>query len=127
MSRALLLGTILFASLILSTSWAQNKAESTQTGIHFPFTKTISQWEYSCQGGDACTFVCPGGGVTQVTKLRLYLGAVSIDGGQNIPAVFYEFNSRQFLQGSGFGMSSVFSTLSCQMSGMTLDYYGPPK
>ena len=127
MLRALFLGTILFADLIFSTAWAQNKAEPTQTGPHFPFTRTIFQWEYSCQGGEACSFICPGGVQTQVTKVRLYLGAVSIDGSQNIPAVYYEYNSRQFPQGSGFGISNGVSTLYCQMSGMTLDYYGPPK
>jgi hypothetical protein len=132
MSRALFLGTLLFAGLFLSTSWAQkswaqNKAEPTQTGPHFPFTKTIFQWDYSCLGGVACSFVCPGGEGTQVIKLRLYLGTVSIDGSQTIPAVFYEFNSRQFPQGSGFSMSTGLAALSCQVSGMTLDYYGPPK
>ena len=132
MSRALFVGTILFAGLIFSTSWAQkswaqNKPEPTQIGPHFPFTKTIFQWEYSCQGGEACSFLCPGGVITQVTKVRVYLGAVSIDGSQNTPAVYYEYNSRQFPNGSGFGISSGVSTLYCQMSGMTLDYYGPPK
>jgi hypothetical protein len=59
--------------------------------------------------------------------VRVYLGAVSFDGSQNFPAVYYEYHSRQFPQGSGFGVSTGVSTLYCQMSGMTLDYYGPPK
>jgi hypothetical protein len=127
MSRALLLGTLLFSGAFLSMAWAQNETGPIRTGPHFPFTKTISQWDYSCSGGLACSFVCPGGEGTQVIKLRLYLGTVSFDGNQNAPAVFYEFNSRQFPLASGFSMSTGLGTLSCQVSGMTLDYYGPPK
>jgi hypothetical protein len=127
MSRVSFLVTLLSAGLFLSTSWAQNKTEPTQTGPHFPFTKTIFQWDYSCPGDLACSFVCPGGEGTQVIRLRLYLGTVSFDGSQNIPAVFYEFNSRQFPHGSGFSISTGLSTLSCQVNGLTLDYYGPTK
>jgi hypothetical protein len=127
MSRALFLGTLLLAGPLLSTAWAQNETTPTQTGPHFPFTKTISQWEYSCTAGLARSFVCPGGEGTQVIKLRLYLGTVSIDGSKNTPAVFYEFNSRQFPHASGFSMSNGLGTLSCQVNGMILDYYGPSK
>ena len=127
MSRALFVGTLLFAGPFLSVAWAENETGPAQTGPHFPFTKTISRWDYSCPGGLACSFVCPGGEGTQVNKLRLYLGTVSFDGSQSAPAVFYEFNSRQFPLASGFSMSTGIGTLSCQVSGMTLDYYGPPK
>jgi hypothetical protein len=126
MSRTLFLGTLL-AGPLLSMAWAQNETTPTQTGPHFPFAKTISQWEYSCPGGLACSFVCPGGEGTQVIKLRLYLGTVSIDGSKNTPAVFYEFNTRQFPHASGFSMSNGLGTLSCQVNGMILDYYGPSK
>ena len=74
MSRALFLGTLLFAGPFLNMSWAQNKTEPTQTRLSFPFTKTTFQWEYSCPGGVACSFICPGGEATQVIKLSLYLG-----------------------------------------------------
>ena len=129
MSRALFLGTLLLAGpcLSLSMAWAQNETGQTQTGPHFPFTKTISEWDYSCTGGLACSFVCPGAEGTQVAKLRLYLGTVSLDGSQNAPALFYEFNSRQFPHASGFSVSAGLGILSCQINGMTLDYYGPPK
>jgi hypothetical protein len=127
MSRALFLGTLLLASPFSSMAWAQNEAGPTQTGPHFPFTKTISQWDYSCLGSLACSFICPAGEGTQVFKLRLYLGTVSFDGSQNYSAVFYEFNSKQFPYASGFSMSTGLGTLSCQVRGMTLDYYGPPK
>jgi len=127
MSRALFLGTLLFAGLFLSMSWAQNKTEPTQTRPPFPFTKTTFQWEYSCPGGVACSFSCPGGETTQVIKLSLYLGTVSFEGSQTAPAVFYEFNTRGFPHASGFSISTGLSSLSCQVNGMTLDYSGPPK
>jgi hypothetical protein len=127
MSRALLLGTLLLTGLFLSAARAQNEAGQNRTGLHFPFAKTIAQWDYSCSGGQACSFVCPGGEATQVIRLRLYLGTASFDGNQNTPALFYEFNTRQFPNASGFSVSTGLATLSCQVSGMTLDYYGPPK
>jgi len=71
MSRALFLGTLLFAGPFLNMSWAQNNTEPTQTRPRFPFTKTTFQWEYSCPGGVACSFICPGGEATQVIKLSL--------------------------------------------------------
>jgi hypothetical protein len=121
MSRALFLGTLLFAGPFLNMSWAQNKTEPT-----FPFTKTTFQWEYSCPGGAACSFICPGEEGIQVIKLSLYLGTVSFDGSQNAPAVFYEFNTRGFPHAS-FSISTGLSSLSCQVNGMTLDYSGSPK
>jgi hypothetical protein len=57
MSRALFLGTLLFAGPLLSMAWAQNETGPTQTGPHFLFTKTTSQWDYSCQVELAHSFV----------------------------------------------------------------------
>jgi hypothetical protein len=127
MSRALFFGTLLFAGPFLSMSWAQNMAKPTQAGPPFPFTKTIFQWDYSCPAGIGCSFVCPGGDASHVTKLSLYLGTVSFDDSLNAPAVFYEFVTREFPHASGFSISARFSNLSCQVNGMTLDYSGPPK
>jgi hypothetical protein len=59
MSRALFLGTLLFAGLFLNMSWAQNKTEPSQTRPPFPFTKTtfelvlgngILRWQPKCPG-----------------------------------------------------------------------------
>ena len=127
MSRALFLGTLLFAGPLSSMSWAQNKTEPTQTGPPFPFTKTTFQWDYSCPGATACSFVCPGGEVLHVIKLSLYLGTVLFDSSQNAPAVFYEFKTREYPYASGFSISPGLTTLSCQVNGMTLDYSGPRK
>jgi hypothetical protein len=128
MSRALLLGTPLFAGPFLSMSWAQNKTEPIQTETRFPFTKTTFQWDYSCPVGITCSFACPPGGeATHVIKLRLYLGTVLFDSSQNAPAAFYELNTREYPHASGFSINPGLTTLSCQVNGMTLDYSGPPK
>ena len=128
MSRALFLGTLPFAGPFLSMSWAQNKTEPTQTEPRFPFTKTTFQWDYSCPVGKTCSFACPPGGeATHVIKLRLYLGTVLFDTSQNAPAVFYEFNTREYPHASGFSINPGLTTLSCQVNGMTLDYSGQPK
>jgi hypothetical protein len=127
MSRPLFLAALLFVGPLLSTAPAQDETGPIQTGPHFPFSKTIFQWSYSCPGGVACSFICPGGDGIQIAKLRLYLGTVSFDGSQDAQAVFYEFSSRQFPSGSGFSVATGRGALSCQVNGMTLDYYGPPK
>jgi hypothetical protein len=127
MLRPLRLGTLVCASSLLSISWAQNKIESTQTGPPFPFAATVYQWDYSCPNGISCSFICPGGEAGHVIKLSLFLGTVPFEGGQSARAVFYEYTTREFPHASGFGISGGLNTLTCQISGMTLDYSGSPK
>lgn len=141
MLRALVLGTVLLAGPLLSMAWTQNswtqnswaqnssaqdKTEPTRTGPPFPFSKTTFRWDYSCPANIACSFTCPGGESSHVIKLSLYLGTVSFDGGQNTPAMFYEFVTREFPHASGFSISARLNNLSCQVNGMTLDYSGSP-
>jgi hypothetical protein len=126
MSRTLSIGTLTFAFLSLNVCWAQIKADEPA----FPFTKSIFRWEYSCPTGINCTFACPGGQTTaadHLSKLRLYLGTMSIEGGQTVPAIFYEFSTREFPHASGFSIASGLSSLSCRALGMVLDYSGPSK
>jgi hypothetical protein len=127
MSRTLSLGALLFAFLSLDVSWAQNKADEPA----FPFTKSIFRWQYTCPAGIGCSFTCPGqpppGIVAHLSKLRLYLGTISIDGGQTVPALFYAFSTREVPQGSGFSIGTGLSNLSCYVFGMTLDYSGPSR
>ena len=69
-----------------------------------------------------------GADMTTVTmKLRLYLAAMSIDGSQTVPAIFYEYSTRELPQASGFSIGSSLSNLSCYVQGMALDYSGPLK
>ena len=62
-----------------------------------------------------------------LSKLRLYLGTISIDGGQTVPAIFYEFATREFPHASGFSIGSGLSILSCRALGLALDYSGPAR
>ena len=128
MTRTLSFGTLMFAFLSLNVCWAQSKADEPA----FPFTKTIFRWDYSCPTGISCSFTCPGQGgqagtADHLSKLRLYLGTISIDGGQNVPVIFYEFSTREYPHASGFSIGSGLSILSCRVLGMALDYSGPSK
>jgi hypothetical protein len=125
MSRTPSLAVLAYVFLSLNVCWAQNKADEPP----FPFTKSIFRWDYSCPTGINCSFDCPGvnAAMDPSSKLRLYLGAVSIDGGQTVPAIFYEFSARGVPNASGFSIGSGLTTLSCRILGMTLDYSGPSK
>jgi len=132
MSRKLclgMLGTLLFAGIFLSASWAQNKAEPVQPLPLFPGKSEIAfQWSYSCASDKACSFSCPGaGGASHVTKLTIYLRTIPIGDNQPAPALFYDFSTREIPYGSGFSIGTGLTSLSCQVNGMTLDYSGPPK
>jgi hypothetical protein len=86
------------------------------------------EWQYSCANGKGCSFLCPGaGGGNNVTKLAIHLGTISLAGTQNAVGIFYEFSTMEIPRGNGFSMTTGISTLSCQVSGMTLDYSGPPR
>ena len=128
MSRALILAT-LFASLLVNSSWAQNKGElQIVSGPPYPGTSEVTfQWDYSCRSGQNCSFTCmAAGGASHVTKLVLYLGTVPVGSNQKVPAVLDEFSTRDILRANGFSISTGINTLSCQVNGMTLDYSGPP-
>jgi hypothetical protein len=128
MSRALFLGTLLLVGP-LSMAWAQNKTVPTETGPSFPGKSEMTfQWDYSCLGGKACSFDCPGaGGGIHVTKLSIYLGTIPIGSGQTPPAIFYDFSTVEIPHSSGFIIGVGLGALSCQVNGLTLDYAGPPK
>jgi hypothetical protein len=84
------------------------------------------EWQYSCPSGRGCSFSCPGsGGASNVTKLSIYLGAISLHGTDHAAGVFYEFSTMQIPRANGFALTTGISTLSCQVQGMNLDYSGP--
>ena len=86
------------------------------------------EWQYSCTGGKACSFTCPGsGGASNVTKLTLQLGSIPLGSGQRAFGVFYKFSTAQIPRANGFSLTTGISTLSCQVNGMDLDYSGPRK
>jgi hypothetical protein len=86
------------------------------------------EWQYSCPGGRACSFTCPGsGGASNVTKLTLQLGSIPLGDNQRAFGVFYKFSTVQIPRANGFSLTTGISTLSCQVNGMDLDYSGPRK
>jgi hypothetical protein len=115
MSRALFLGTLLFAGPFLSASWAQNKTEPTEAWPPYPSKSEMTfQWDYSCPSGRDCSFTCPGGGggASHVIKLRMHLGTIPVGSSQNAPAVFYDFSTVEIPHASGFIISTGLGTLS---------------
>ena len=122
-------GTLLFAGQLVSSSWAQDKAEPRAPRPPYPSGSQITlQWDYSCPSGRACSFSCPGtGGASSVTKLTIYLGTIVVGRTENAPALFYDFSTRDIPRANGFSISTGISTLSCQANGMVLDYSGPPQ
>jgi hypothetical protein len=100
------------------------RSEAVPTGA----SEVAFEWQYSCTGGKACSFTCPGsGGASNVTKLTLQLGSIPLTGGQRAFGVFYRFSTAQIPRANGFSLTTGISTLSCQVNGMDLDYSGPRK
>ena len=103
------------------------------------------EWIYSCPSSKGCSFICPtgtggalsrswgrlvttGGGMaaSHVTKLTIHLRRIRIDNEQ-AQAIFYDYSTMEVPSGSGFAINTGLGALSCQVNGMTLDYFGPPK
>jgi hypothetical protein len=123
-----MLRTLLLTGQLVNSSWAQDKAEPRAPGPPYPGGSEITfQWDYSCPGGRACSFTCPGaGGGSGVTKLTIYLGTIPIGNTEHAPALFYDFSTRSIPRANGFSITTAITTLSCQVNGMQLDYSGPP-
>jgi len=131
LKRSLLLATVMFVLQLTNPSWAQKPpaAEPDQANPPYPGESHITfQWNYSCPGGGACSFRCPGaGGATSVTRLDIYLGVMPAGPDQHALALFYNFATQNISHGNGFSVSNGTAILSCQVNGMKLDYSGPPK
>jgi hypothetical protein len=136
MSRETFLGgtlaLMLFAGQQSSVSWAQEANPPYPAGSDIVF-----QWTYSCdENAKGCSFNCPAigasnvpavGGASNVTKLTIYLGSVRLESDKTSSAIFYEFSTKQIPRGSGFTINSGLNSLACRVTGMTLDYSGPPR
>jgi hypothetical protein len=126
MSRALILGSTLLATM--NALWAARDAGAAgKSNLPYPRDSQITfQWNYSCPNSRGCSFVCPGkGGADHVTKLDIYLGTIPV-GDQRTPAIFYNFSTYEIPRGNGFTLNTGLGTISCQVNGMSLDYSGPP-
>ena len=123
MARKTFVAALLLLSGVSSDSLAQYK-----TALPYPAESDItSQWTYSCPSSK-CAFSCPGaGGASHVTKLTIFMGRMRIGSDQNPFALFYEYSTKYIPRGNGFTIDTGLGTLACQVSGMKLDYSGPPK
>ena len=124
LAAALLVGGPLVAS---PRAQDGKRMEATLPDRTYPGGLEIAfEWLYSCPGGKACSFECPGaGGASSVTKLAIRLGTIPLKGTQRAFGTFYEFSTREIPRGNGFALTTGISTLSCHVQGMDLDYSGP--
>jgi hypothetical protein len=123
LSALLVVGGPLAVSLLAEDEkrWEPNPLHSGGSEIAF-------EWQYSCPGGRGCSFTCPGsGGASNVTKLAIHLGTIPLRGTEKAFGIFYEFSTIEIPRANGFSLTTGISTLSCQVSGMNLDYSGPPR
>ena len=125
--NALVLGGVLLVGGPL-TLHAQDGKRSEGGPLDLGGSEIAYEWRYSCPDGKGCSFNCPGsGGGNSVTKLMIHLGTIPLSGTQRAFGIFYEFSTKEIPRANGFSLTTGISTLSCQVSGMNLDYSGQPK
>src|SRR5262249_19084937 len=131
MSRsAMLCALLLMASGFVPLAWAQDEkvdAESpVQPNFRFPAGAEITfQWTYTCRNRKPCVFSC--GSADSVKALTMYLGTIPVGSNQRNSVIFYFYSTATIPYNDGFRISGgPASNLSCDVSGMTLDYAGPP-
>jgi hypothetical protein len=127
--RALVLSwVLLLGGPLMQSVSAQDGKRSEDGPPYLGASEVAFEWQYSCTGGKACSFTCPGsGGASNVTALTLQLGTIPLSGNQRAFGIFYKFSTVQIPRANGFSLTTGISTLSCQVNGMDLDYSGPRK
>ena len=121
---AILLMAIGFARL----AWAQegvNPESQVPPNFKFPAGAEITfQWNYTCRNRKPCVFSC--GTADSVKALTMYLGTIPVGSTQRNSVIFYFYSTATIPYSDGFRISGgPASNLSCDVSGMTLDYSGP--
>jgi hypothetical protein len=126
---ALVLGGVLLVGGPLVESLRALDGKRSESDTPYPGGSQITfEWQYSCSDGKNCSFNCPGaGGGTHVTKLAIHLGTIPLGDTEKAVGIFYEFSTKEIPRANGFSITTGISTLSCQVSGMDLDYSGPPR
>src|SRR5579871_3441689 len=111
-------------------TWAQERgvdlASPVPPNFSFPTGAEITfQWNYTCRTTKPCAFSC--GESNSVKVLTMYLGTIPVGNNQRNSVLFYFYSTAAVPYSDGFRISGgPASTLSCDTSGMTLDYAGPP-
>jgi hypothetical protein len=120
------IAVLLLSGLTLTLNSVKAKAEQLPS---YPAGSEITfQWVYSCPSSKGCAFACPrAGSASHVTKLVIYLGKMRLAADKHPLALFYEYATMDNPRGYGFSIDTGLGTLACQVSGMMLDYSGPPK
>ena len=127
--QALVLSVVLLVGGPLAVSLFAEDEKQWEAAPAYPGGSEMAfEWQYSCPGGKGCSFNCPGsGGGSNVTKLAIHLGTIPLRGTEKAFGIFYEFSTVEIPRVNGFSLTTGISTLSCQVSGMNLDYSGAPK
>jgi hypothetical protein len=119
---------LLMASGLARFAWAQEGAVESpvQPNFRFPAGAEITfQWNYTCRGGKPCAFSC--GTADRVKALTIYLGTIPVGSYERNSVIFYFYSTETIPYSDGFRINGgPASTLSCDVSGMKLDYSGPP-
>jgi hypothetical protein len=108
-------------------AWAQGTVESpVPPNFRFPPGAEITfQWNYTCRGAKPCVFSC--GTADRVKALTIYLGTIPVGSYQRNSVIFYFYSTETIPYSDGFRINGgPASTLACDVTGMTLDYAGPP-
>jgi hypothetical protein len=125
----------IYAILLVATghthlAWAQegaNVESPVPPNFRFPVGAEITfQWNYACRAGNKpCAFSC--GTADRVKALTIYLGTMPVGSYERNSVIFYFYSTETIPYSGGFRINGgLGSTLSCDVSGMTLDYAGPP-
>jgi hypothetical protein len=95
--------------------------------FRFPVGADITfQWNYTCRGGNKpCVFSC--GTADRVKAVTIYLGTIPVGSYARNSVIFYFYSTATIPYSDGFRINGgPASNLRCDVSGMTLDYSGPP-
>jgi hypothetical protein len=125
----LVLTSVLLSGGPFAGSLRAEDAKKAEAGRAYPNgAAVVFEWQYSCAGGRACSFTCPGSGgaANNVTKLSMRLMTIPL-GATNAAGIFYDYSTVEIPRANGFSIAAGLSTLSCQVLGMTLDYSGSPR
>jgi hypothetical protein len=121
--------TIIAILLMTRLAWAQegNVESPVPPNFRFPVGAEITfQWNYTCRvGNKPCVFSC--GTADRVKALTIYLGTIPVGSYGRNSVIFYFYSTETIPYSGGFRINGgPASNLSCDVTGMTLDYAGPP-